>query len=168
MTARLDRQLARYRAALDAGADPAVVAGWIAEVQAKRAKLERTLAQQQEQERGRHGAGLTVADIRALLQRLPEIVKVLAEASPADKAQLYGEFGLRLVYHPNRSLVAVSANPLGLEAMEAGVHKLCRRTIYNHKPTKAHENAEAIGLAVCLLVARTQVRCHRWAAGAIS
>jgi site-specific DNA recombinase len=27
-------KLARYRAALDAGADPAIVAGWIAEVQA--------------------------------------------------------------------------------------------------------------------------------------
>jgi len=115
-----DRQLGRYRDALDAGADPAVVAGWIAETQAKRAKLKRTLAQQ----RQAAGTGMTPADIHALLKRLPELVKVLADAPPTDKAQLYGEFGLRLVYYPDRNLAAASADPTGLEA---GVHKLCRR-----------------------------------------
>ncbi|TWJ21171.1 hypothetical protein [Micromonospora endolithica] len=38
--AECDAKLFRYRAALDAGADPAVVAGWIAETQAERKRAE--------------------------------------------------------------------------------------------------------------------------------
>jgi site-specific DNA recombinase len=45
VTAELDRKLARYRAALDAGADPAVVAGWIAETQLEREEALRDFAQ---------------------------------------------------------------------------------------------------------------------------
>jgi site-specific DNA recombinase len=37
--AECDAKLARYRAALDAGADPAVVAGWIAQTQAERQRI---------------------------------------------------------------------------------------------------------------------------------
>lgn len=37
--AELDTRLARYKATLDAGGDPAVVAGWIATTKAERAKL---------------------------------------------------------------------------------------------------------------------------------
>lgn len=39
-----DRKLARYRAALEAGADPKVVTGWIAEVEAERRRILATLA----------------------------------------------------------------------------------------------------------------------------
>jgi hypothetical protein len=35
-----DAKLARYRAVLDAGADPAVVAGWIVDTQAERQRAE--------------------------------------------------------------------------------------------------------------------------------
>ncbi|MEV4813298.1 zinc ribbon domain-containing protein [Micromonospora avicenniae] len=38
-----DAKLERYRAALDAGADPAVVTGWIAQTQAERARAEANL-----------------------------------------------------------------------------------------------------------------------------
>ncbi|WP_159044971.1 hypothetical protein [Streptomyces sp. NRRL F-5122] len=38
VVADCDTKLARYRDALEAGADPKVVAGWIAEVQARRAE----------------------------------------------------------------------------------------------------------------------------------
>ena len=38
-----DRKLARHRAALEAGADPAIVAGWIREVQAAKAEAEAQL-----------------------------------------------------------------------------------------------------------------------------
>jgi hypothetical protein len=37
-----NQKLARYRAALDAGADPALVTQWIAEVEASRAQEQRT------------------------------------------------------------------------------------------------------------------------------
>jgi len=36
--AECDRKLTQYRAALDAGGDPAIVAGWITETEAQRAK----------------------------------------------------------------------------------------------------------------------------------
>ena len=47
----VDQQLRRYRQALDAGADPKVVAGWIADAQARRAEAERLLRRSNEPER---------------------------------------------------------------------------------------------------------------------
>ncbi len=113
-----DAQVARYRAALDAGADPAVVAGWIDETQAKRARAERALAA------ARPASQMTTAAVSALLKELPEKVRVLAAAAPKEKAKLYGAFGLELTYHPARNLVVATANPAG---DESGVRKLCRR-----------------------------------------
>ena len=42
-----DSRLAKYRRALDAGADPAIVAGWMAEVHGERLKAEREIGQAQ-------------------------------------------------------------------------------------------------------------------------
>lgn len=39
--AECDRKLSQYRAALDAGADPAVIAGWITRTQAERSATSR-------------------------------------------------------------------------------------------------------------------------------
>jgi hypothetical protein len=58
-----------------------------------------------------------------MLEGLPEIVQVLADASPRDKGKLYEAFGLELVYYPDRRTVSVTADPTG----EAGVRKVCRR-----------------------------------------
>ena len=112
-----DQRLARYRAALDAGADPALVAAWIAETQAERASAEHASAAT------RTTPTTTAAQIRAMLEGLPEIVQVLADASPRDKGKLYEAFGLELVYYPDRRTVSVTADPTG----EAGVRKVCRR-----------------------------------------
>jgi site-specific DNA recombinase len=38
-----DARLAKYRAALDAGADPAIITGWIAEIQGDRMRFEREI-----------------------------------------------------------------------------------------------------------------------------
>lgn len=43
ITAECDAKLERYRAALDAGANPAVVTSWIAQTQAERARAEADL-----------------------------------------------------------------------------------------------------------------------------
>ena len=43
--AECDRKLAQYRAALDAGASPATVVGWIAETEAEKARYEVGLRQ---------------------------------------------------------------------------------------------------------------------------
>jgi site-specific DNA recombinase len=112
-----DQRLTRYRAALDAGADPTLVAAWIAETQAERATAEQAHAAT------RTAPAMTAADIQALIEGLPEIVQVLADTPPHDKAQLYEAFGLELTYYPDRRTVTVTADPI----RQAGVPKGCRR-----------------------------------------
>ncbi|HEY2565741.1 MAG TPA: hypothetical protein VGI44_18680 [Acidimicrobiales bacterium] len=70
--------LAKYRAALDADADPTVVARWMAE--AARLAAERELAQ------AGHTGELPAEDIRNLVASLSDIPKVLAGADPNAKA----------------------------------------------------------------------------------
>jgi site-specific DNA recombinase len=71
-----DQRLACYRAALDAGADPALVAGWIAETQAQRASAEHA--------RATTGTAsiMRAAQVRAVLEELPDIVEVPADTPP--------------------------------------------------------------------------------------
>jgi len=108
--AECDRKIARYREALDAGADPVVVAGWIAEVQARRAEAEAQLHQSQ-QTTGR----LSRDQIRSLVEAIGSIRGVLARAEPADKAEVYKQLGLRLTYQPRPRIVRAEAylNPVG-------------------------------------------------------
>ncbi|MEH1028556.1 recombinase zinc beta ribbon domain-containing protein [Micromonospora profundi] len=96
-----DAKLERYRAALDAGADPAVVTGWIAQTQAERARAEPDL---------RVNAGtaprrMSRAEITALVDALGDIAAVLRDADPADKAEVYRQLGLRLTYRPETQTV---------------------------------------------------------------
>ncbi|WP_157743219.1 hypothetical protein [Micromonospora coriariae] len=96
-----DAKLERYRAALDAGADPAVVTGWIAQTQAERARAEadlRTIA-------GTTPRRMSRAEITALVTALGDITTVLRDADPADKAEVYRQLGLRLNYQPETQTV---------------------------------------------------------------
>jgi hypothetical protein len=100
-----DRRLERYRKALDSGADPTVVTGWIAEAQGEKLTAERTLAEA-------NPSRATKQDIRAMLADLGDIATALAEADPKLKARVYREtLGLRLVYKPDESKVLVTASP---------------------------------------------------------
>jgi site-specific DNA recombinase len=117
-----DAQPARYRAALDGGADPTVVAGWIADTQAKRARAKHALTTAGPATR------ISAAAIRELLEGLPDKVHLLAEAPSDEKAGLYRAFGVNLTYRPARNLVEVTVDP---EGVEAGVRKLCRRCVPN-------------------------------------
>jgi site-specific DNA recombinase len=94
--AETDRQLASYRAALDGGGDPAVIGAWITETQARklaaRARLDAL--------RGTSPARLTSEEIAAMVNATTDIATLLGHADPADKAELYGQLGLRLTYHP--------------------------------------------------------------------
>ncbi|MFD0857275.1 recombinase family protein [Actinomadura adrarensis] len=93
-----DRKLARYRAtldALDAEADPAVIAGWITQAQQQRAAAEAKL---------RHAPGqarLTEDDIAALIDQIADQAHALTDADPTHKADLYGKIGLQLTYQPS-------------------------------------------------------------------
>ncbi len=94
-----DDKLVRYRAALEAGTDPALVARWIAEVQAQRAEaLART----------RHASGhrrMSRHEIQALLETLGNVRTVLADANPDDKAEVYRRLALQLIYEPGQRIV---------------------------------------------------------------
>ena len=94
-----DTKLTRYRAALEAGADPQLVTRWITEVQARRAEaLARSHPSTGRQRMSKH-------DIGELIKALGDIPAVLAKAAPHDKAQLYSQLGLHLTYEPATRLI---------------------------------------------------------------
>lgn len=100
-----DQREVKYRAALDAGADPAVVAGWLAELKGERLQAERDLAS------ARPAATVSADQLRQLVEGLGDVASVLAEAEPADRARAYAEFGVRLTYEPSDQRVLVEASP---------------------------------------------------------
>jgi hypothetical protein len=81
-----DTRLAKYRAALEAGADPAVVAGWIKEVEGDRLHAERELAS-----RAGTAQPLAETEIRALVTSQRKVLRSLATATPEQRAAIYGE-----------------------------------------------------------------------------
>jgi hypothetical protein len=126
--AECDRKLARHRAALEAGADPALVVTWSQEVQQQCTAAEAQLANLT----SRHGTNRRMSrnDIHAMLDTLGGLLDVLRHADPADKAEVYRELGVRLTYHhtghtvlaetrPTSSVCVVSVSEGGLEHMFA-------------------------------------------------
>jgi site-specific DNA recombinase len=103
-----DTKLAGYRAALDAGADPTVVTGWITEVQNRRRKIQEQLTPL----RPRPARPMTREQITTLVRQLGDITTALAEADPTDRAEVYRQLGLRLTYHPEQQKVRVQAQPV--------------------------------------------------------
>jgi hypothetical protein len=100
-------RLAKYRAALEAGADPAVVAGWIKEVEADRLHAERELAST-----AGTAQPLTDAEIRALVTSQRKELRSLAKATPEQRATIYGQtMGLRITYNPEDASIEVEARP---------------------------------------------------------
>ncbi|GGM73753.1 putative recombinase [Longimycelium tulufanense] len=105
---RCEARLAQYRAALDAGADPVLVAEWIAEVEAERTAATAELKAHKQRTRQ-----LTADDIRHLVHNSTKARRALRRAKPEDKNELYRQLGLRLVYQPERHLVSAEVNPVG-------------------------------------------------------
>ncbi|WP_255509146.1 hypothetical protein [Micromonospora sp. A202] len=101
-----DAKLERYRAALDAGADPAVVTGWIAQTQAERARAEADLHANADTTPRRTSR----AEITALVNALGDIAAVLRDADPTDKAEVYRQLGLRLIYQPETQTVRAAVD----------------------------------------------------------
>jgi hypothetical protein len=54
---------------------------------------------------------MTTAEIRVLVATFRDIVSVLATADPEAKRAIHQNFGLRLTYEPDSSLVRVEASP---------------------------------------------------------
>jgi site-specific DNA recombinase len=108
-----DRRLARYRLALDGEGEVATVARWIAEVERERKTLLVELGRESE------GGKLTKSQVRSLVLALRDIVNVLADADAADKAELYKELGVGLVYHPD-GRVTTEMLPRGVQVRVGG------------------------------------------------
>ena len=100
-----DKRLASYRAALEAGTDPALISQWIAEVAAQRtaaeAELQPTIPTRE----------LTRAEISDLVGAMQKIHDRLARASAASRTEVYQALGLRMTYQPMENKVLTSANP---------------------------------------------------------
>jgi site-specific DNA recombinase len=97
--AECDRKLARYRATLDAGADPRIVAAWITETEAEKARYQLSALPAPTARR------MSEAEVKSIVDRLADIARVLVDADPEDKAEAFRQLGLKLIYHPGRKLV---------------------------------------------------------------
>jgi site-specific DNA recombinase len=102
--AECDAKLARYRAALDAGADPAVVAGWIADTQTERHQAEQRQQAATTEPPPEHGR-FTEEEIIAIVEELGDLVAALRQAEPEHKLEVYRALGLRLTYLPDTQTV---------------------------------------------------------------
>jgi len=98
--AECDRKLAQYRAALDAGASPVTVAGWIAETEAEKARYEASIRQVTKAREH-----MTEQEIRSAVDKFADIARVLTDADPDDKAEIFRQLGLKLTYRSGRQLV---------------------------------------------------------------
>jgi site-specific DNA recombinase len=105
LLADCDRRLARYRAALEADVDPAVVGQWIAEVTATRQAAEAKLHQLDAAPEP-----LSPEAIRAALEQVGGLAGVLDSADPILRAQLYEELGIEGTYDPRARVVAIRAD----------------------------------------------------------
>ncbi|MFC7266081.1 hypothetical protein [Streptomyces lutosisoli] len=99
-------KLTTHRAALEAGADPALVTQWIAETQARKARAE---AELRTTTKG-PGARMTRAEITRLVRSISDLAAVVRQAEPRDKAEIYRQLGLALTYDSGKQKVLVEMN----------------------------------------------------------
>jgi hypothetical protein len=100
--AECDRKLARHRAALEAGADPLLVAQWTNEVRRIRQAARATLDADRPVEDARR---LNPDEVTALIESLGGLLSVLRQAAPNDKCDLYRRLGVSINYaHATRTL----------------------------------------------------------------
>jgi hypothetical protein len=89
--AECDARLRQHRKALEADADPVLVTSWVSETQARRAVAEARPRRPGVRRR------LTRDEITSLVTALGDVMRVLRDADPADKAEIYSRGGSALV-----------------------------------------------------------------------
>ncbi|GID32905.1 recombinase family protein [Paractinoplanes brasiliensis] len=95
-----DTKLARYRATLDAGGDPALVAGWISETTAiKKAAQARLGFTDAPPER------MSEERIAAIVEALGGLLGLLRRADLDHRAEIYSRIGLQMQYRPGTGTV---------------------------------------------------------------
>ncbi|QHC24605.1 hypothetical protein [Streptomyces sp. GS7] len=108
LIADCDTKLATHRAALEAGPDPIVITQWIAETQATRARAEADL---RTATRGTHPRRMTRDEIAHLVRSISELVAVIRQADPEDRAEFYRQLGLQLTYTPGNQTIHAEIAP---------------------------------------------------------
>ena len=103
--AEYDAEISQYRASLKAGADPAVIGPWIAETQAKKVAAQAEIRAATGQHR------ISRDEIAAIVAALGDLARVVSEADPADKSEIYTQLGLMLTYQPGKRLVEATIRP---------------------------------------------------------
>lgn len=102
--AELDAELEGYRTVMRNEPDAAATVGkWIAQTTVERRRHESIL-------RAQPSGQLTSEDIKALVASLRDIAGALRAADPAQKAEVYAELGITVIYHPDRRFL-VEARP---------------------------------------------------------
>jgi Recombinase/Recombinase zinc beta ribbon domain len=100
----IDKATTNLVRAIEAGTDAGVINPRLADLRAEREAVTRQLASLQSPER------LSPMDIDALLAELGGLGSVLSAATPPEKASIYWDLGLRLVYHPADKAVVATAD----------------------------------------------------------
>lgn len=54
---------------------------------------------------------MSEAEIKAIIDKLTDIARVLQDADPDDKSEIFRQLGLKLTYHPGRQLVRAKVEP---------------------------------------------------------
>jgi hypothetical protein len=114
-----DRKLTGYRAVLDAGGDPVTISRWITETTAERTRYAARTRP------AKPRAPMTRDQIASIVTALGDILAVLKDADPADKAEIYTQLGLRLTYQPGQRIVRAEAHldrtlPIGFSTVSEG------------------------------------------------
>jgi site-specific DNA recombinase len=102
-----EQKLAQYRAALDSGADPAVVGQWITETQARKLAADARLRAATGTRPG--PAKMTKEQIAATVNAVRDLMQALRYATAEDRAEIYVGLNLQLTYNPRERTVAVRA-----------------------------------------------------------
>jgi DNA invertase Pin-like site-specific DNA recombinase len=100
----IDLSTQRLVHAIEAGADPEAIKPRLAELKGQKEAAERDLKHEPSEQK------LTSADIEDLVERLGGLTTVLAQAPPAEKAELYRALNLRLTYQPDPAAVVATAD----------------------------------------------------------
>lgn len=115
--AEVEQKLARYRATLDAGGDPIIVARWIKDVEAQRLAAEAEVLLYD-----RTTGSVTPAEVRKMIRQVGNVRKLIAKATRVQKATMYGDLGVKLLYEPTERRVLAEAWPgRGLGRVGGGI-----------------------------------------------
>ncbi|GAB3250382.1 recombinase family protein [Kineosporia babensis] len=100
-----DGKIRRYREALEAGADPSMVAQWTSEVVAEQARLTVALRDLEPANE------LSKKELLQVVEELGGLSQALKKAEPRDRADLYLQLGLHLCYEQDNRLIRATIIP---------------------------------------------------------